>query len=271
MRHIRSIVALVLSVFGALGDPAAALAQVASPTQTSAFGDSSASAQAFGTASSSSEGQSRPSEDSNSTAAGGVTLPTPDSNVTIGSQSISLPSGAGSPLGMGESFSAQLSTGLATYTVPIGLPKARGNAQPNLVLSYSSSGGAGVAGVGWSIGGAAIARKTDHGLPKYDDRSTWHPNQDRFTFGGAELVPICLVVGGTCPGALSSKGEMMPAWAEGWQYFRTEIESSYYRFFWSPDHRTWRVQSKERSQSRIRSTAGRLGVYRCTRGESRST
>jgi RHS repeat-associated protein len=146
---------------------------------------------------------------------------------------------------MGESFSAQLSTGLATYSVPIGLPKARGNVQPSLVLSYSSSGGAGIAGVGWNVGVGAITRKTDHGMPTYDDRSEWHPNQDRFTFGGSELVPICLVTDKGCSGAL--KDEVMPSWAKGWQYFRPEVESGFLRFFWSPDHRTWRVQSKDGS------------------------
>ena len=37
----------------------------------------------------------------------------------------------------------------------------------------------------------------------------------------------------------------MPAWANGWQYFRARIESGFVRFFWSPDHRTWRGQAKD--------------------------
>jgi RHS repeat-associated protein len=146
---------------------------------------------------------------------------------------------------MGESFSAQISTGIATYNVPIGLPKARGTVQPSLLLSYSSSGGFGMAGHGWNIGSSVIARKTDHGMPRFDDRASWHANQDRFTFGGSELVPICIVAAGNCTGTVT--GEVMPAWAEGWQYFRNEVESGYYRYFWSPDHRTWRVQAKDGS------------------------
>src|SRR5262249_19805552 len=67
--------------------------------------------------------------------------------------------------------------------------------------------------------------------------------QDRFVFnGGQELVPICMVQGGRCDQALPS--ETMPTWADGWQYFRSRVEGSYLRFFWSPDHRTWRVQAK---------------------------
>ena len=38
--------------------------------------------------------------------------------------------------------------------------------------------------------------------------------------------------------------EEMPAWATGWQYFRPRVEGSFLRFFWSPNHRTWRVQDK---------------------------
>jgi hypothetical protein len=36
----------------------------------------------------------------------------------------------------------------------------------------------------------------------------------------------------------------MPSWANGWQYFRPRVEGGFLRFFWSADHRTWRVQSK---------------------------
>src|SRR5690606_34299963 len=38
--------------------------------------------------------------------------------------------------------------------------------------------------------------------------------------------------------------EGMPEWSAGWQYFRPRVEGSFLRFFWSPDHRTWRVQDK---------------------------
>jgi RHS repeat-associated protein len=168
------------------------------------------------------------------------------SKTGVSSQAISLPQGTGKVQGMGESFSTQLSTGVATFTVPFALVPARGGAQPALSLSYSSASGHGIAGVGWDVGLPFIARQTDRGIPQYNDPSTagaWAPTQDRFSFsGGQELVPICLVSGGACPGALA--GEVMPAWAEGSQYFRPRVEGSFLRFFWSPDHRSWRVQSK---------------------------
>jgi RHS repeat-associated protein len=161
----------------------------------------------------------------------------------VSSQAIALPQGAGKLQGMGESFSTQLSTGVATFSVPLNLERARGGAQPSLTLLYSSSAGHGLAGVGWDLPVPFVARQTDRGLPLYDDRAAWHPQQDRFVFGsGQELVPVCTVQGTSCPGALP--GETMPAWADGCQYFRARVEGSYLRFFWSKDHRTWRVQSK---------------------------
>jgi RHS repeat-associated protein len=156
---------------------------------------------------------------------------------------VSLPAGAGKVQGMGESFSAELSTGVGGYSVPIALPAGRGGVQASLSLAYSSSRGYGNAGLGWSLGVPFIARQTDRGIPGYQDGTGWTPQQDRFVFGGGqELVPICLVTGGGCAGAAS--GETMPAWASGWQYFRPRVEGGFQRFFWSPDHRTWRVQSK---------------------------
>lgn len=179
-----------------------------------------------------------------------IALPTGVDKSGVTGKSLSIPKGEGTIEGMGESFSAQLSTGIATYSVPIALPKARGQVSVNLALSYSSSSGHGLAGVGWDIGAPFIARQTDRGLPSYDDQANWHPGQDRFVFnGGQELVPICTVstasgssAGGTCAGALV--GETFPTYVQGWQYFRSRVEGSFQRFFWSADHRTWLVQDK---------------------------
>lgn len=159
-------------------------------------------------------------------------------------QVISVPKGAGKIEGMGESFSEQLSTGGAQYSVPFALLPARGAAQPSLALGYSSLSGSGLAGIGWGIGVPAITRQSDKGLPQYDDRNEWHPNQDHFVFnGGQELVPLCVVTSSlACEGALT--GEVLPSWSAGWQYFRPRVEGSFQRFFWSPDHKTWRVQDK---------------------------
>jgi RHS repeat-associated protein len=173
-----------------------------------------------------------------------LALPTGADKTGVTGKAISLPQGSGKIQGMGESFSAQLSTGIATFSVPFSLPHARGGAQPALGLSYSSGGGFGLAGVGWDVGVPFIARQTDRGVPSYNEQTGFNANQDRFVFnGGQELVPICVVGGGnTCAGALP--GELMPAWSVGAQYFRPRVEGSFLRFFWSPDHKTWRVQDK---------------------------
>ncbi|MBI2389823.1 MAG: hypothetical protein HYV09_09545 [Deltaproteobacteria bacterium] len=172
-------------------------------------------------------------------------LPTGADKSGVTSQAITVPQGTGKIQGMGESFSAQLSTGIATFSIPFALPSARGGAQPSLSLSYSSSGGHGVAGVGWEIGAPFIARQTDRGLPSYTDGADWTAQQDRFVFnGGQELVPICLVTSGRVCSATLPAGEVMPEWAGGWQYFRPRVEGSFLRFFWSADHKTWKVQSK---------------------------
>ena len=39
-------------------------------------------------------------------------------------------------------------------------------------------------------------------------------------------------------------GETFPAWATGWNYFRLAVDTTYDRFFWSPDHRTWVIQRR---------------------------
>jgi RHS repeat-associated protein len=173
----------------------------------------------------------------------------PSGGASVSPQAVALPSGPSSVTGMGESFTTQLSTGIVGLSVPLKLLTARGGVQPRLDVAYSSGAGFGLAGKGWSIGSSAISRQTDRGVPQYLDQGDWHPEQDRFVFGGMELVPICTVgstSATTCAGKLQA-GEVLPAWANGWQYFRPRVEGAFLRFFWSLDRRTWRVQSKDGS------------------------
>lgn len=160
--------------------------------------------------------------------------------------SISLPTNAGSRQGMGESFRADLSTGTASIGLPIALVPARGAISVGLGISYSSSGGNGLAGQGWSMGVPFIARQTDGGAPRYIDPpagTAWIPEQDRFSYNGNQLVPICLVSASLgCTGMLA--GETLPPWSAGWRYFRPKIEGEFQRVFWSPDGKTWRIQDK---------------------------
>lgn len=176
-----------------------------------------------------------------------VTAGGSDEHSAASSHVISAPEGAGKVQGTGESFATELSTGAVTGRIPFAVPTARGLAQPNLALTYSSHDGEHEAGMGWRLAVPSVARQTDRGLPAYGDPppgGAWIPGQDRFVADGRELVPICLVSpGGGCAGA--QPGEVMPGWAAGWQYFRPSVENEFERYFWSPDHRTWRVQRKD--------------------------
>ena len=58
--------------------------------------------------------------------------------------------------------------GTAELTYPIELPEGRHGMQPNVDLHYSSAGGNGILGVGWSLTTPAITIDTRWGVPRYD-------------------------------------------------------------------------------------------------------
>ena len=96
---------------------------------------------------------------------------------------LSLPKGGGAVKGIGETFQANLFSGTADYGIPIALSPARGASGPQLSLGYSSGNGNGVFGLGWQLTMPHVTRKTEKGLPRYDDG-------DVFVLTGAEdLVP----------------------------------------------------------------------------------
>ncbi|MBI2892111.1 MAG: hypothetical protein HYY06_01065 [Deltaproteobacteria bacterium] len=63
-------------------------------------------------------------------------------------QALSVSSDGGSVEGLGESFSPLLSSGTATFSVPVSLRPGRRGTLPGLSFSYSSSSGNGVLGSG---------------------------------------------------------------------------------------------------------------------------
>lgn len=98
-------------------------------------------------------------------------------------QAISLPKGGGAIKGIGETFQPNLFSGTGNHSVPIALSPGRNGFGPTLSLQYSSGNGNGAFGLGWELSIPRITRKTEKGLPKYDDR-------DVFVMSGAEdLVP----------------------------------------------------------------------------------
>lgn len=102
---------------------------------------------------------------------------------------VSLPKGGGAVRGMGEKFSVNPATGTGKLDVPIATSPGRQGFGPKLSLSYDSGVGNGLFGAGWSLSVASISRKTDKGLPRYNDHE-FGLDADTFLWSGAEdLVP----------------------------------------------------------------------------------
>ena len=94
---------------------------------------------------------------------------------------------------MGEKFAANPVTGTGSMSVPIATSPGRSGFGPQLSLSYDSGAGNGPFGFGWSLAVPSITRKTDKGLPKYEDAI----ESDVFVLSGAEdLVPMLVEVAG---------------------------------------------------------------------------
>ncbi|WP_394847084.1 hypothetical protein LZC95_06400 [Pendulispora brunnea] len=152
------------------------------------------------------------------------------------------PSTAGSPegsaIGPGGMANVDPSTGAAQASISFQLPRARGQAQPSLGISYSSSAGTNTeVGYAWSLNIPKIERENRGGGPLYTD-------QDRFRINGVELVKICVVSGGQCSGGTLLTGEQLPNdVGEGTSYFRTRVDDGA-RYFLSADGKNWRAQYK---------------------------
>src|SRR5687767_2092003 len=96
--------------------------------------------------------------------------------------SISLPKGGGAIRGIGEKFAANPVTGTGSMSVPIGASPGRSGFSPQLSLNYDSGAGNGPFGFGWALSLPQIARKTDKGLPQYQDAL----ESDVYLLSGAE-------------------------------------------------------------------------------------
>lgn len=100
---------------------------------------------------------------------------------------ITLPKGGGAIRGIDETFAANPVTGTGSLSVPIAVSPGRAGFTPALTLSYDSGAGNGPFGMGWQLSLPQITRRTDRGLPQYQDAV----ESDIFILSGAEdLVPI---------------------------------------------------------------------------------
>jgi len=103
------------------------------------------------------------------------------------SPAISLPKGGGAIRGIGEKFSVNPVTGTGSLAVPIFTSPGRSDFAPKLSLSYDSGSGNGPFAFGWHLSIPSIVRKTDKGLPRYDDAG----ESDVFILSNAEdLMPV---------------------------------------------------------------------------------
>lgn len=109
-----------------------------------------------------------------------------ESNSSNESPSITAPKGGGAINSIGEKFQANPVTGTGSMSVPVALSPGRNGFTPQLALSYDSGSGNTPFGMGWNIGVPSISRKTQKGLPKYQDAE----ESDIFLLAGSEdLIP----------------------------------------------------------------------------------
>jgi hypothetical protein len=95
---------------------------------------------------------------------------------------LGVPKGGSAIHGIGEKFNANAVTGTGSVSIPIATSPGRSRLGPSLALSYDSGAANGAFGFGWSIKLPAVPRKTDKGLPPYDDAR----NSDIFLPSDAE-------------------------------------------------------------------------------------
>lgn len=106
---------------------------------------------------------------------------------------INLPKGGGAIKGIDEKFQVNAFSGTSGFSIPIVFSPGRGGYMPGIGLSYNSGSGNSPFGMGWQLGVQSIVRKTDNGLPQYQDDL----ESDTFMLSGTEdLVPVLQNNGG---------------------------------------------------------------------------
>ena len=160
--------------------------------------------------------------------------------------SISLPKGGGAIRGIGEKFTSNPVTGTASLSVPILTSPGRAGFGPQLTLNYDSGAGNGPFGLGWSLSLPSITRKTDKGIPRYQDSI----DSDVFILSGAEdLVPLLVEDGGQWVPPEPSSGQLRNN-TYNIRRYRPRIEGSFSRIeYWTnvadPADTFWRSISRD--------------------------
>ena len=82
-------------------------------------------------------------------------------------------------------------TGAASYRIPLAVPPGTAGVEPSLSLSYGSSAGAGVAGLGWSLDGLSSIDRCRRTKAQDNIRGTVkYASTDRFCLDGQRLVAV---------------------------------------------------------------------------------
>jgi RHS repeat-associated protein len=152
---------------------------------------------------------------------GNSALPAPS---TAGANIVLPVLGATSEAGALEGgFTAQPS-GTATYNVSLVTPPGRGGMAPQLSLSYSSQGGNGQLGIGWSLNGLSAIARCPHSLNIEGDlRPVKIDANDAFCLNGSRLIQVRDTSAGAIPAS-----DYVPNFAGSATIvgeYRTEIES----------------------------------------------
>src|SRR5215469_18642917 len=90
------------------------------------------------------------------------------SGVRISQPTVNLPKGGGAVTGMGESFQASAFTGFAELSINAEVTPCR-DFEPELSIDYSTGNGNGPFGLGFELSLPSITRRTDLGVPCYDE------------------------------------------------------------------------------------------------------
>ncbi|MEM9193628.1 MAG: SpvB/TcaC N-terminal domain-containing protein [Myxococcota bacterium] len=146
----------------------------------------------------------------------------------------------GSASGLEGSFLPAPATGAGTYQVTLSLPPGRADFVPPLGLVYSTRGGDGELGIGWSLSGVPRIHRDTTRAPRYLDEPLWTPREDRWLLDGVPLVPVDAAAAELvdCAGLQKSDCATRPPEVAGWQEYRPS-DGAPMRVFRSADARRW--------------------------------
>src|SRR5262245_2459726 len=125
-------------------------------------------------------------------------------------------------------------SGDARLSHPTEVPPGRNGVQPHLALTYDSSGGDGLVGLGWDLALSGIAIDTRWGVPRYDTGK----ETETYLLDGEQLTP------------LAHRGDTPPRLAE--RAFHTRAEREFRKIIrhgTGPANYWWEVTDKDGTRS----------------------